>query len=189
MNKVSNDLSPTPWQQLSPPPGRSQPESASLAARLSPLGFALVPRFRVNGYLPGLMHCDRWKRQKLTMPGFAGDLEPSGWYFVGVRAFVLTRVHVSLRSLLRWVQSGRVQMGNKTAAVIFENSRRRILPPRNACRWNDNAPVRYASGFVAASPAPKTERPTVFPSLGGVTTENILYRGHRPRNLICQISL
>lgn len=88
------------------------------------------------------------------MPAFTGDLEPGGCRFVGVRAFVLTRVHVS--SEPRYKAAG-LQMGNKTVAhfslsLLFSLFRffsfiflilllqQFPSPLRNACvAWNDNA--------------------------------------------------
>ena len=74
---------PREWQTNVSSPAkraRKRPFRSVLRKRISPVGWCMATR---------------WKRQKLTMPAFAGDLEPRGCRFVGVRAFVLTRVHVS----------------------------------------------------------------------------------------------
>lgn len=90
------------------------------------------------------------KRQKLTMPAFTGDLEPGGCRFVGVRAFVLTRVHVSSEL----AQSSRAGCGWGTRPLqiflypsFFPNN----SPLRNA--WNDNAraSLRFESSRVEES--------------------------------------
>ena len=94
------------------------------------------------------------KRQKLTMPAFTGDLEPGGCRFVGVRAFVLTRVHAAPPREPSTKRPGGLQMGNKTVADFFSPfflifflsffSHLSDSSPSLRNAWNDNA---WASSF------------------------------------------
>lgn len=89
------------------------------------------------------------------MPAFTGDLEPRGCRFVGVRAFVLTRVHVSSKLIQKQPRTDGEQdrhrffsSDNSLASFYLpffflwlKNSTEHPLSSlfRNACRLNDNA--------------------------------------------------
>lgn len=93
------------------------------------------------------------------MPAFTGDLEPGGCRFVGVRAFVLTRVHAAPPREPSTKRPGGLQMGNKTVADFsspFFSSLPHFLSfiflsdssPSLRNAWNDNA---RASSFRGKS--------------------------------------